>query len=108
MGYCSDVVIAMKKRLYNSKKAAKFRKAVRETGAQRLGFGEIVYLQWSYIKWYYDDQYYCDLERFVDENLNTVAFARVGEAENDVELKGNCLNLDVRIKSIIVTPVSYE
>jgi len=87
MGYRSEVVFAIDKKLYfkNSKKLKKGIEDVDSVFESENAF----YFRWDSVKWYDSFEDVMLIENFTDKHSKDTALFRIGEEDDDLVQKGN-------------------
>jgi hypothetical protein len=83
MGYRSQVIVAIKSKLYESHKD-KVNRLTSDCDNKLVKNG-VVYFTWDSVKWYDIYPEVAEIQEFIANNEKSSALARVGEDINDIE-----------------------
>jgi hypothetical protein len=102
MGYRSQVVIAIEKKLFKKNKKL-LQKLIGSCDFQNQTV-DAVYFGWDSVRWYDSFKEVTQLNDFVEENADRAALLRIGEAVGDITQLGDCYKFDLRVSQDIITP----
>lgn len=99
MGYRSQVIVAIKSKLYETEKD-KVNKLTSDCDNKLVKDG-VVYFIWDSVKWYDTYPEVAEIQEFIANNEKSSAFARVGEDINDIEFLNDPYELGITINRVL-------